>query len=66
MNKSKQPHVDSWNIEHADLGLNISHTIVRESFIPKIDDGINNIETDKKMAGFNVRHTTMYGSKCSA
>ena len=54
-----------WKIEHADFGMGIASQIFEDDIMTGVGEGIRNAETTKKISGFNVRHTTMYGSSCS-
>lgn len=58
--------IEVWKIEHADFGMGIAHQIFEESIMPGVEQGIRTIDATKKLAGFNVKQTTMYGSNCSA
>jgi hypothetical protein len=57
--------VEVWKIEHADFGMGIAHQIFEEDIMSGVGEGIGSVETNRKISGFNVRHTTMYGSNCS-
>ena len=59
-NEARQ-RVAVWRLEHATPSLIIAEGVFEEAVMPKLAEGIGSVEVDRKIPGYNVGHTMLFG-----
>lgn len=58
--------MELWKLEHSAPSLEFANSVIEEDLLPRLAEEIRSVEVNRKIPGYNVRHTTMFGAKCSA